>query len=176
MTGDEFRARYGDIDDTVTTVQPGRRYHVRADGASGLRAAACRGVPPSADQLAGRGRMRATRRTDVWIARELRAVWTRVAGDRPARRARAARGNGIAVMRGSNHWRRQRRTSRSSGAAMPVPRSRALSTPTSVIPAIAHMSSRVRRPACWRSAPGQSSDSHAWRKFDSSLSRHHRRS
>jgi L-arabinokinase len=30
MTGDEFRARYGDIDDTVTTVQPGRRYRVCA--------------------------------------------------------------------------------------------------------------------------------------------------
>jgi L-arabinokinase len=30
MTGDEFLARYGDIDDSVTTVQPGRRYRVRA--------------------------------------------------------------------------------------------------------------------------------------------------
>jgi galactokinase len=30
MTGDEFRARYGDIDDSVTAVQPGRRYRVCA--------------------------------------------------------------------------------------------------------------------------------------------------
>jgi L-arabinokinase len=30
MTGDEFLARYGDIDDSVTTVQPGGRYRVRA--------------------------------------------------------------------------------------------------------------------------------------------------
>ena len=168
MTGDAFLARYGHTEDSVTTVQPGRHYRVRAPTSH----------PVYERQRAEEFRHLLTNSPDEAACVRLGELMYRshasygqcgLGSPGTDRLVELVRREGTAsrVVRRTNHRRRQRRNSRGPRAPRCRSRDRArcrgLRARHRLSPT---MSSRVRRPACWRSAAGRScSDSHAWREI-----------
>ena len=111
IAGDDFLARYGGTADTVTTVERGRRYRVRAPAAHPVyERQRARALPrAAAGDAADEASTRPARRADVRIARQLRPLRPRLARHRSPGGAGAGRRPGGRSVWRADHRRRQRR-------------------------------------------------------------------